>query len=209
MPAALGAGTTGGREPTARGLRPALQSQESADPDDALMARAAAGEERAFRELVERWERPVFGFLYRMTGSVEEALDLRQETFLRVHLQAGRYRGAGLFRSWLFRIAGNLARSALRRRKVLSWIRFDPARHDRAAGGESVQETLERGERSRAVRAALARLPERQRAAVVLRQDEGLSYREIAAVLETTESAVESLLTRAIAALRRELAREE
>ncbi len=173
------------------------------------MARAASGEEGAFRELVERWERPVFGFLYRMTGSTEEALDLRQETFLRVHAQAARYRATGLFRSWLFRIAGNLARSALRRRQVLSWVRFDAVRHDRAAGGESVQDTLERHEREHRVRAALARLPQRQRAAVVLRQDEGLSYREIAAVLDTTESAVESLLTRAIAALRRDLAREE
>jgi RNA polymerase sigma-70 factor, ECF subfamily len=126
-----------------------------------------------------------------------------------VHAQAGRYRGVGLFRSWLFRIAGNLVRSALRRRRVLSWVRFDVARHDRAAGGESAQESLERRERSRQLRAALARLPERQRAAVVLRQDEGLSYREIAAALDTTESAVESLLTRAIAALRRDLAREE
>ena len=173
------------------------------------MARAAAGQESAFRELVERWERPVFGFLYRMTGSTEEALDLRQETFLRVYAQAGRYQGAGLFRSWLFRIAGNLARSALRRRRVLSWVRFDMVRHDRASGSESVQEALERRERSRQVRAALARLPERQRAAVALRQDEGMSYREIAAVLGTTESAVESLLTRAIAALRRDFAREE
>jgi len=65
-----------------------------------------------------------------MLGSVEEAEDLTQETFVRVHGQARRYRASGSFRSWLFRIAGNLARSRLRRRRILRWVNFDPAAHD-------------------------------------------------------------------------------
>ena len=92
----------------------------SQDPDDdALMVRTAQGEEAAFRLLVQRWEADVRAFLIHMLRSPEEAEDLTQDTFVKVFRQAGRYRTEGLFKSWLFRIAGNLARSRLRRRKVV------------------------------------------------------------------------------------------
>ena len=90
--------------------------------DDELMMRAAKGDRTAFGILVQRWERPVFAFLARMLASAEEAEDLVQEAFLRVWGHAGRYRPSGQFKSWLFRIAGNLARSRLRRNKVVRWI---------------------------------------------------------------------------------------
>ncbi len=169
------------------------------------MARTAAGEEGAFRQLVERWDHPLFALLFHLTGSADDALDLRQETFLRVFTQAGRYRPQGRFRVWLFRIAGNLARSRQRRRRILRWIRFDPTEHDVPAVGDQPDTSVEREELRAAVRAALGRLPERQREAVVLRRYHDLSYREIAAVLGTSEAAVEALLQRAAAALRREL----
>ncbi|HPF70921.1 MAG TPA: sigma-70 family RNA polymerase sigma factor, partial [Candidatus Krumholzibacteria bacterium] len=133
--------------------------------DDTLMARVAAGEEAAFRLLVLRWEAQVRAFLIHMLGSLEEAEDLTQETFIKVHAQAGRYRGEGLFRSWLMRIAGNLARSRLRRRKILGWVRFDPAEHDVTDRGPTPEGNLEARERATMVRAALAALPERQREA--------------------------------------------
>jgi RNA polymerase sigma-70 factor (ECF subfamily) len=177
--------------------------------DDELMARGAQGDEDAFRILVQRWERPVMAFLERMLGSREEAEDLGQETFLRVCRHAPRYRPSGQFRSWLFRIAGNLARSRLRRRRILEWVRFETARHDIAAAEEPPDRQLEREESRRAVRAALAKLPARQRQAVLLRRYDGLSHREIAQALGTTVPAVESLLHRALATLRRELARTE
>lgn len=169
------------------------------------MARAARGDEEAFRLLVERWERPIFAFLLRMVGSREEALDLGQETFIRVHAQAARYRPSGQFRSWLFRIAGNLARSWLRRSRILSWMRFDPRRHDRCLADDPADHRLEREETRRAVRQAIFRLPDRQRQAILLRQYEGLNYKEIAAVLGATVPAVESLLQRAMVALRKDL----
>ena len=173
--------------------------------DDILMQRTAAGDERAFQQLVARWQQPVFAFLLHMLGSVEEAEDLVQDTFVKVFDQAGRYRPAGRFRSWLLRIAGNGARSVLRRRKVLRWVSFDAARHDRPVRGDDPGRSLERRETVDRVRAAVAELPERQRAAVVLKRFQGLSYREIAEVLDTTEAAVESLLQRAAVALRRSL----
>lgn len=177
--------------------------------DDQLMARVAEGDETAFRLLVERWEQPLFGFLYQMTGSAEDALDLRQETFLRVHSVAGRYRAEDRFRSWIFRIAGNLARGLLRRRRIVRWIRFDPLEHDAPAGTPSPLAALEGEEMARRVRVALGRLPARQREALVLKRYQGLSYREIAQAMGATEAAVESLLIRAMAALRLQLGDEE
>jgi len=87
--------------------------------DDELMTRIATGEEAAFRLLVERWETRVHAFLWRMTGSREDAEDLAQDTFVKVYANARRYQPTGRFQSWLFRIAGNLVRSWARRRKIV------------------------------------------------------------------------------------------
>ncbi|MFH1842467.1 MAG: RNA polymerase sigma factor [bacterium] len=174
--------------------------------DDELMHGIAAGDENAFRLLVKRWERPVFAFLFHMLQVVDEAEDLCQETFIRVHKQAGRYRPEGKFKSWLFRIAGNLARSLLRRRKILRWVRFDAVQHDQQSSSSAPDRDLEQKQLQQIVRRALARLPDRQREAVVLRRYQDMSYREIAETLGTTSAAVESLLQRAATALRRDLA---
>jgi RNA polymerase sigma-70 factor (ECF subfamily) len=176
------------------------------EDDDALMARTAAGEEAAFRLLVRRWEAEVRTFLGAMLGSVEEAEDLAQETFVKVYAQARRYRGEGKFRSWLLRIAGNLARSRLRRRRILRWVSFDPAAHDVRDEGPAPDSGLLERERAQAVRAALAGLPDRQRQALVLHRYQGLKYAEIAAVMGTSVPGVESLIQRALAALRARLA---
>jgi len=174
--------------------------------DDALMARTAQGEEAAFRLLVLRWEADVRAFLVHMLRSPEEAEDLTQDTFVRVFREADRYRPAGLFRSWLFRIAGNLARSRLRRRKIIGWLSLDPDRHDVVDQGPAPDEVLDAAARVRVVRAALAQLPDRQREAITLHRYQGLKYREIAEVMGTTVPGVESLVQRALAALRRDLA---
>lgn len=176
--------------------------------DDDLMARAAAGDETAFGLLVQRWERPVFAFLARMLGSREEAEDLAQEAFLRAWRNASRYRASGQFKSWLFRIVGNLARSRLRRRKIVRWISFDPVAHDKPTREDTGEQTLERAETRQSVREAIGRLPERQRQALLLKMYDGLSYQEIASTMEVSVPAVESLLHRATTALRKELLRK-
>ncbi len=174
--------------------------------DDALMAATARGEETAFRLLVQRWEGQVKAFLIHMLGSVEEAEDLAQDTFVQVFRKAGSYQGEGRFQSWLFRIAGNYARSKLRRRKILGWVSFNPVVHDRHGGLPDPQEELEASEGASQLRQAVTRLPERQRQALVLHRFQGLKYKEVAEVMDTTVPGVESLIQRAMAGLKNELA---
>jgi RNA polymerase sigma-70 factor (ECF subfamily) len=172
--------------------------------DDELMVRGAAGDDDAFRVLVERWQGQILGFLTRSLASESEAEDVAQETFVRMCRNAGSYRPEGRFASWLFRIAGNLLRSRLRRRKILRFIRFDPTEHD-LPDPPRVEEDLRRRELREALGRALERLPERQREAFVLRYDAQLSHADIAGELGTTISAVETLLHRAKLALREHL----
>ena len=174
--------------------------------DDELMARAATGDRDAVRVLVERWERPIFSFMESMLGSPEEAQDVTQETFLRLCQHASRYRAEGHFKSWLFRIAGNLARNKLKRRKIIRWVSLE-LHHDRRFTGEGPDEMLERKEASEAVCLALLRLPERQRQALLLRHYEDMSQTEVAYAMNATVSAVETLLYRAMQGLRTQLLR--
>lgn len=174
--------------------------------DDRLMTDYARGDQNALRILVERWERIVFAFLVRMLGSPEEAEDLCQETFIKLIGAAGRYEPEDKFRSWLFRIAGNLARGRLRRRRILRWLSLSEAQENIPAAGCDPLESLAGRETTDLVRSAVSRLPERQRQALVLKQYHDLSYREIADAMGVTVSSVQMLLHRAMTALRKDLA---
>lgn len=184
-----------------------MGQQQAPASDDELMARTAAGEEAAFRLLVDRWQGDVLAFLVHMTGSRDDAEDLAQETFVRVFRQAARYRAEGRFRSWLLRIAGNLARSRHRRRRLLKWLPLDLERHDVASPTVGADRGLEAEQTAQSVRAAIARLPERQRQALVLHRFQGLRYLEIADTMGTSLAGVESLIQRALAGLRTDLTR--
>ncbi len=168
--------------------------------EDELVARVASGDETALRLLVERWQGPVFTFFLRCLGNEEDARDLAQECFLKVYRHAGSYQAQGRFRSWLFRIAGNLCRSRLRRRRVLRWL---PLNEELSSVGPAAPRSFEADaqqrshEIGRAIQECVAELPERQRLAFSLRHEGNLSYREIGKMLHASESAVESLLVRA------------
>lgn len=176
--------------------------------DDQLMERTADGDEEAFGLLVQAWERPVHAFLHRMLGNREDADDLSQEVFLKVFAQARRYRGQGRFRSWLFRIAGNLARSHLRRRSLLRWLSFEPRAHDPASDDLGPAGQFERQQVQAAVQKVILELPHRQRQALLLRRFQEMSYEEIAATMGISLPAVESLLQRAMRTLRQRLNRK-
>jgi len=178
-------------------------SLTSYDADDAqLMTRLADGDRSALAELVRRHQRSALELAYRTTGDRTLAEDIAQDAFLRVWKSADRYTPTAQFSTWLYRIVVNLCLDVFKKRK--------PAAGDLPDGSDLRAEDptviLERGERALAVRRAVAALPERQRIAVVLQRFSGLSIRGIAEATGATESAVESLLVRAHAALRKSLA---
>ena len=167
-------------------------------PDEALLRLYANGDGGAARALTARHAPRVMSLAWRMLGDRTEAEDVTQEAMLRLWRVAGDWRsGEARLSTWLYRVAANLCTDRLRRRRGVPLDTVpDPA--DEAPGAV---ERLMAGDRAAALQAALDRLPERQRLAVVLRHIEGASNPEIAAALETSVEAVESLLARGRRAL--------
>ena len=161
------------------------------------------GEEAALGTLMQRWERPVKRFAFRIVGNATEAEDLAQEVFVRVHAKRASYRVGAKFSTWCLTIAANLAKNRLRwwrRRPALSldaWTEAGGDRADESALGAAASGTAERGERIAEVQAAVAALPLDLRTALVLFEYEGRSMAEIAAVQGGTPKAVENRLYRA------------
>jgi len=169
---------------------------EGADHD--LMARVAKGDERAFRELSHRHAGAAFRVARRILRDAALAEDVVQDAFLAVWVNAPRWRPAAQFRTWLYRVVINLCLNARRRpAHVPLDVAGDPA--DPAGGADAV---LESRELDRALAAAIDALPVRQRAAIVLAYQEGLSNAEAAAALDTSVSGLETLLVRGKRALR-------
>jgi RNA polymerase sigma-70 factor (ECF subfamily) len=167
--------------------------------DAGLLARWRRGEAAAFAELVRRWQQPVARFLYRVTGRAELARDLCQEVFLRVHQAADRYHENGAFAAWIYRIALNVGRDALRRRKrePAPLADAEPASRDVPA-----ETCCHQRELAGVVARAVADLPEPLRVVVALRHDEGLSFEEIARLTGTPASTLKSRFAAALARLR-------
>jgi RNA polymerase sigma-70 factor (ECF subfamily) len=166
--------------------------------DHDLMARTASGDERAFRMLVDRHAGHALALARRMLGSGAIAEDMVQEAFLRVWRNAPRWRLQAAFRTWLYRIVVNLCLNAKRRAPDLSLDAAGDAPDP--APAQDLQ--LEARQRGRGLADAVAALPERQRAAILLTYQEGLGNAEVADVLDTTVAAVEALLVRAKQSLR-------
>jgi RNA polymerase sigma-70 factor (ECF subfamily) len=170
--------------------------------DAEWMERWQRGDATAFEALVRRWQQPMARFLYRFTGRSELVHDLCQEVFLRLYHARGRYRETGSFATWLYRIALNVARDAVRRRRrePAPLDGRDPPDHSAAA--EAVYRRRELGE---VVARAVAALPEPLRLALVLHHDEGLNFEEIARLTDTPASTVKSRFAAALARLRKAL----
>jgi RNA polymerase sigma-70 factor (ECF subfamily) len=184
------------------------------DPlDRADMERLQAGQEAALNDLMERHATAVFHFLCRMTGNEEDANDLAQETFVRVFKSCNSFRSGEKFSTWLFTIAANLARNHFRWRSRHPIVSMDAenAETEQTLGSTlpanslAPNEAALAGERAAAVRAAVGKLPEDLREAIVLCEWEDRSVAEAAAILEATPKAVESRLYRARQILRERL----
>ena len=174
--------------------------------DDRLVALGLTGDRAAWGELVERHKDGLVNYLTRMTGERGAAEDLAHDAFVRLFERAASYRPQGRFRAYLYRIAVNLLRSQERRKQRWRLIatRFLPVNGERPEPAASARVLSD--ERDRQVAEAVARLPQRFRAPIVLFNVEGWSYREIADALGCREGTVKSRIHRGRAILRQELA---
>jgi RNA polymerase sigma-70 factor, ECF subfamily len=185
-------------------------------PDAEVVALAREGRDAAFRELIRRYERPVFSLVFRLVRDRDAAEDLAQETFVKVLNNIDRYRPEFKFSSWLFKIANNVAIDSLRRRSLqtvsLEGSRWATSTDEmqatsvRAAdASESPLEELESRELGSAIEKAIAELRPEYRACILLRHVEDRSYEEIAATLDLPLGTVKTYIHRARHELRKAL----
>jgi RNA polymerase sigma-70 factor (ECF subfamily) len=173
----------------------------SDDPDSALLAAAAAGEQKAFASLVERHYDIVYRVVWRVTSGHADTEDIVQEAFLKLWNNPSQIRHGVALRGWLMRVATNLAIDRARRKQASN---IDAEPEIAASGPDALDQVL--GERSaRDINSALARLPERQRLALSLVYFENMSNIDAAATMEISVEAIESLLARGRRALKADL----
>ena len=177
------------------------------DPGWDALARVAAGDSDAFAAIVEAHQERLLRLCERLLGDAEEARDAAQEVFLKAYRKAADFRPQGQVYTWLYRIAVNHCFNRLRRRRLIRFLRFERFETDPEADAPAFDPpdaaadpaaSLEARQRWQATRQAIAKLPDNQRAVLILARFEGLSYRQIAEVLGITEGAVESRLVRAM-----------
>jgi RNA polymerase sigma-70 factor, ECF subfamily len=185
-------------------------------PDADVVALAQQGRDTAFRELIRRYERPVFSLIYRMVRDRELAEDLAQDTFIKVLNHIDRYRPEFKLSSWLFKIANNVAIDHLRRRQ-LDTVSIDGSPHAQTADAveatrfdvvdqqESALDEMEARELGTSIEKAISGLRPEYRSCIMLRHVEGRSYEEIAATLDLPLGTVKTYIHRARHELREAL----
>jgi RNA polymerase sigma-70 factor (ECF subfamily) len=157
------------------------------------------GEREAFDRLVERYQRDVYRLCYRYVNNHEDANDLAQEAFIKAYRALGRFRGDSAFSTWLYRIAVNTCLNFRSARKP-DPVELTEAVPDGRAGADT---GLERDEQSSRVRAAIERLPEKQRATLILKTYHELTHEEVAGVLGSTVGTVKANLFHALGNLKK------
>lgn len=193
------------RDPSAVGIVPLS--------DEDLMGRAATDDERAFAELVKRYQGRVTNLISRVLNDRECSDDLAQEVFVRVYVHRRNYRRGAKFSTWLFTIAANLAKNEIRRRvRRRNWFSLDALQEvlsdstmALADPTEGQETSLQRAQLQGLIGKAIAAVPEKYRLALVLRDVEGLAYEEIGQVLGIPGGTVRSRINRARGMLKRKL----
>jgi RNA polymerase sigma-70 factor (ECF subfamily) len=184
--------------------------------DHELVTRAQQGSEKAYRELLGRFQRPVFSIIYRMIRDREQAEDLAQETFVRVFNNIDRYDPRYKFSSWIFKIATNLTIDWIRR-KELDTVSIDGSRNavtaeqieatsiTIASPDENPEELLEAKQLGEEIESAISKLRPEYRAAILLRHVDGREYQEIAEILSLPLGTVKTYIHRGRNELREQL----
>lgn len=193
--------------------KPPKTSRPRDDENVQLMLAFQAGDVSAFDKLVERNINTVHALIYRFLREPSMIDDVTQDVFLRVYRYAPRYKPSAKFTTWLYRITANLCFNVMRSRKKRRAASLDAMGEDDTRRDPPDLEQAPPGadmaaqEQQQLVRAAVDKLPESQRLAIILNKFEDKSYEEIAEIMETTTMAVKSLLSRARANLRNDLQR--
>ncbi len=185
---------------------PSVREQLRAADDSAIVTAFLAGEERAFSELVERYQTRLLNFIYRTIGDRDRAEDLVQEVFIRVYRHLHRFDRSKKFSTWAYTIASNLAKNELRNRSRNPLVLFQTMQgtgddEDRPLQFEDTTARPDDMYRKRHLRDlvedTVAKLPEHHRQVFVLRELEGKSYEEIAEITDCNLGTVKSRLNRA------------
>lgn len=198
--------------------RPA--KQKAIDPDQELIGRFLAGDEGAFNRLVLSYQNRVYGLCYRMMGNLEEAEEVAQEVFITVYKSLGDFRGDSRFSTWLYRVTVNHCKNRIKylgRRKYYQSQSFEEP-VETAEGDTMTRQiadehldplgNMEQREVQNIVQEKMSELDEEQRTVVFLRDIEGMSYQEIADILELREGTVKSRIHRARLELKDKLEKE-
>lgn len=174
------------------------RSRPRAEDREAIEA-CQRGDREAFDRLVERYQRDVYRVCYRYVNNHHDASDLAQESFLKAYRAIGRFRGDSAFSTWLYRIAVNTCLNFRALRKLPS----EPLEDDVADVRRGVSDRMEQDELSEQVREAVSRLPERQRATLILKIYQDLTHEEVAQILGSSVGTVKANLFHALGNLRK------
>ncbi|MFN0062885.1 MAG: RNA polymerase sigma factor [Myxococcaceae bacterium] len=186
-----------------------------ATDDLTLVQRAQTGDSRAFRQLVERYQRKVYAVALGMVKDRQEALDISQEAFVKVFKYLRHFKGDSSFYTWLYRITSNLCIDSMRRRQAAGGDAeaFDETTQSEYANaavgvlgtrlGTNPQKSVLRRELAEKIEEALAQVPEKHRAILLLRELEGMSYEDLAETLKIPKGTVMSRLFHARAKLQK------
>ena len=160
-----------------------MKKENVVDDDLQLVERFRRGDQRAFDELVIKYQSPIYYLALRIIGHSEEAADISQNTFVRAYQKLHSFRGMASFKTWLYRIAINLSKNYLREKMKKERLPFLP---EAVGVGENKVEQMIAKERGQMLREALSQLPEKQRLTLILRIYEELPYKEIARIMGGT-----------------------
>jgi RNA polymerase sigma-70 factor, ECF subfamily len=182
--------------------------------DEELVARAINGDAESFNQLILRWERPIYALAYRVIGREDDARDVCQEAFLRAYRALKGFKGQAKFSSWLYRITLNLCRDWMRRERRTPVVQMPEGVDVMELAAErgpsaSIEDLVANAELSRVVAAAMSKLPEEQRTAIILKEYHGLTFQEISDLQGCPLSTVKTRLYQGLSVLRRDLADAE
>jgi RNA polymerase sigma-70 factor (ECF subfamily) len=184
------------------GKRTILRMSRPCGIEEELVARAREGESQAFEELVRMFQQPIYGFLYRLSGSEDDAMELTQSTFVKSWIAIGKFRGESSFRTYLYKIATNAWRNTLRDRSRRPSVNVDDIP---LASSENPYEEAERSQELERLWSLVRHLPARQKEIVLLRIREGMPFEEAAKVMECSVGAAKASYHHAVGKLRTEL----